>query len=305
MKLRLATRSSPLALWQAETAADHLRSAWSDVRVELVHVQSSGEAHPDRELARFGRIGIFTAEVDRAVFEGEADAGVHSLKDMTTELVDGMALAAVMARGPVEDVLVSREGKRLDELPQGARIATGSLRRAAMVRALRADVEIVGMRGNVQTRLRKLDEGEADAMVMARAGLERVGLADRIAEVLDTGRFLPAVGQGIVGITCRSDADETLRRLAAIRDLEAWDEAHAERALLAAMRGGCNVPLGAHARAVEGALTMRARVLSIDGTEAIEGEDHGARDDVVGIGERLAAHLLERGAGRLVEAARS
>ena len=304
MKLRLATRESPLALWQAAAVRDLLAAAWSSLEVELVTVSSSGDRHTDVELVRFGRIGIFTVEVDRAVLEGRADAAVHSLKDMTTTLHEGMALAATTGRGPVEDVLVARDDVSLGALPAGARVATGSLRRAAMLRAARPDLEVVGIRGNVQTRLDKLDAGEADALVMARAGLERLGLGARIAQVLDTERFLPAVGQGIVGVTCRTDDEATLARLAAIRDLESWDEAAAERALLARLRGGCNVPAGGHARAVEGALALRGRVLSVDGAHTVEGRVIGPRDRAAELGAELADELLAEGAGELIEAAR-
>jgi hydroxymethylbilane synthase len=301
MKFPLATRSSALALWQAESVARALKAAWSDLDPELLRVTSSGDADQSSDLARFGRIGIFTVEVDRALLDGRAHAAVHSLKDMTTTLHEGVMLSGVLGRGPVEDVLV---GARLDELREGARVATGSLRRAAMLRAVRPDLQVVQIRGNVATRLEKLDRGDAEALLMARAGLERLGLGERIAEVLDTRRFLPAVGQGIVGITCRHGDWERHDRVQAIRDYEAWDEAIAERSWLRALRGGCNVPAGANARAVEGQLYIRGRVLSIDGSEAIEGELSGPRGDAESLGRALAEELLANGAGRLIEAAR-
>ena len=301
MKFPLATRASLLALWQARTTATALKAAWSDIEPELLEVTSSGDADQTSALARFGRIGIFTVEVDRALLDGRAHAAVHSLKDMTTTLHEGTMLSGVLGRGPVEDVLV---GSTLDGLAEGARVATGSLRRAAMLRAVRPDLQVVQIRGNVQTRLRKLDEGEAEALLMARAGLERLDLHDRIAEVLDTQRFLPAVGQGIVGITCRHGDWDSHERVQAIRDYEAWDEAVAERSLLRALRGGCNVPAGGHARVVEGTLALRARVLSVDGSEAIEGELAGPREQAESIGATLAKTLIEAGADRLIEAAR-
>jgi hydroxymethylbilane synthase len=301
MKFPLATRSSALALWQAESVARALKAAWSDLDPELLRVTSSGDADQSSDLARFGRIGIFTVEVDRALLDGRAHAAVHSLKDMTTTLHEGVMLSGVLGRGPVEDVLV---GARLDELREGARVATGSLRRAAMLRAVRPDLQVVQIRGNVATRLEKLDRGDAEALLMARAGLERLGLGERIAEVLDTRRFLPAVGQGIVGITCRHGDWERHDRVQAIRDYEAWDEAIAERSWLRTLRGGCNVPAGANARAVEGQLYIRGRVLSIDGSEAIEGELSGHRGDAESLGRALAEELLANGAGRLIEAAR-
>jgi hydroxymethylbilane synthase len=301
----LATRGSALALWQAETTKALLEAAYPDLDVDLVRVKSSGDERTDVELAKFGRIGIFTVEVDRAVHDGRARSSVHSLKDMTTTLDEGLMLAGTLERGPTEDALVTRTGATLEELPEGARVATGSRRRAAMALAARPDLEIVGIRGNVETRLAKLDTGEADALVMARAGLLRLGLGDRVAQVLDKERFLPAVGQGIVGLVCRRDDDEARAKLFAISDVEAWDEAHAERALLAELRGGCNVPVGGHARVAENALSLRARVLALDGSRAIEGEIGGRRDEAVELGRELARRLIEKGADELIEAARA
>jgi hydroxymethylbilane synthase len=300
----LATRQSPLALWQAEAVARALRAAFADLEPAPVPVTSQGDVDQHSALSRFGRIGIFTVEVDRLLLEGRAAAAVHSLKDLTTTLFEGTMLSGVLGRGPVEDVLVSRGGERLEALPEGARVATGSLRRAALLRALRPDLRPVQIRGNVQTRLRKLAAGEAEALLMARAGLERLGLGERITQVFDTDRFLPAVGQGIVGITCRAGDWASHGRVQAIRDLEAWDEALAERSLLRALRGGCNVPVGGHARAQENSLHLRARVLSLDGRERIEGEVRGRREDAEALGRHLAEELLASGAARLIEAAR-
>jgi len=304
VKLILATRKSPLALWQAETARSLLAAAFPRLEVELHPVQSSGDANQKDALARFGRIGIFTVEVDRAVLDGRAHAAVHSLKDMTTTLLEGIELAGVLPRGPIEDAWVARDGARIEQLAPGARVATGSLRRAAMLRALRPDLEIVGVRGNVDTRLAKLDAGAAEAMILARAALVRLGLERRITEVLDTERFLPAVGQGIVGLTCRVGDADTSGKLGAISDLEAFDEARAERALLAALHGGCNVPAGANARAVESALSLRSRVLSPDGRTVVEGRIQGPRHRAEELGRELALDLLERGAAELIESAR-
>ncbi len=304
MKLVLASRASPLALWQAEEARRQLAGAFADLEVEILRIRSSGDEDQTSALERFGRVGIFTVEVDRAVLDGRAHAAVHSLKDMTTELQEGLVLAGTLARGPVEDAFVAPSCARLDALPRGARLATGSRRRAALARALRPDLEVVGIRGNVETRLAHLRAGAAEGMLLARAGLERLGLGAEVREVLDTERFLPAVGQGIVGLTCRAGDERTARRLAAIRDAEAFDEALAERALLRALRGGCNVPIGALARAAESALALRARVLALDGQGSVEGRVRGPREEAEALGERLAADLLARGAGALIDAAR-
>lgn len=304
MKFHLATRKSPLAMWQADTTATQLRGAWSDLEPEPLQISSSGDIDRSTDLARFGRIGIFTVEVDRALFEGRAQVAVHSLKDMVTTLDDGLELVSVLGRGPVQDALISREGQRLDELAEGARVATGSRRRAAMLKAARPDLQVVGIRGNVGGRLDKLERGEADALIMASAGLERLGLGERITQVFDTEQFLPAVGQGIVGLVCLADDEESKRRMRAITDMEAWHEALAERALLRELRGGCNVPVGGHARAVEDHLVLKARVLSLDGSVVVQGMRRGLREDAEAIGLELAQELNENGARELIEAAR-
>jgi hydroxymethylbilane synthase len=301
----IATRGSKLALWQAQRTRELLLAARPQEPVELLVVESSGDKDQQSELARFGRTGIFTAEVDNAQLSGRARCGVHSLKDMTTSLPEGLVLAGTLARGPIEDVLVSRAGKLLAELPAGARVATGSVRRVAMLKRARPELEIVGIRGNVDTRLSKLARGEADALIMARAGLVRLGLAAHITEVLALDAFLPAVGQGIVGLTCRADDEEARRRLSGIGDEESLAEALAERALLAGLHGGCNAPVGAQARCVENALSLRACVLSLDGRECLEESFAGTRGEAADIGRELAQRLVARGARRLIDSARA
>tara|TARA_R110002072_G_scaffold136119_2_gene277987 strand:+ start:10235 stop:11152 length:918 start_codon:yes stop_codon:yes gene_type:complete len=305
MSLRLATRSSNLALWQAEATQRALEAALPGQVAELVPLKSSGDLDTTTALARFGRIGIFTVEVDRAVLDGRADVGVHSLKDMTTTLQDGVVLAAVLPRGPVEDVLVADPGTTLDNLPEGARVATGSLRRRAMLLAARPDLEIVDIRGNVETRLSKLARGDAHALLMARAGLERLGYTDAIAEVLDTRRFLPATGQGIVGLTCREGDTETLDKLSALDDQGAWPMALAERAFLRNVQGGCNAPVGAHAERAGGNLHVRARVLALDGSDSVSASRTGPVAEAEALGEGLAQEMLDLGAGPLIDKART
>jgi hydroxymethylbilane synthase len=249
--------------------------------------------------------GIFTAEVDHAVVTGAAHAGVHSLKDMTTTLHAELVLASCLERGAVEDVLLTRDRSKLGDLAPGARVATGSVRRVAMIRRLRPDLELVGMRGNVETRLKKLMARECDALVMARAGLERLGLADHISDVFDIERSLPAVGQGIVGLTCRVNDATTIATLAAIAHLPSVAEARAERALLHGLHGGCNAPVGGHARCHGHDLELRARVLSLDGTECLEDHLRGDARDAEQLGAGLAERLIARGAKRLIDAARA
>jgi len=306
MKLRLATRTSPLALWQAEAAKRALEAAWKDADCELVEVTSSGDVDLTSPLSEFGRIGIFTVEVDRVVIAQDAEVAVHSCKDMTTELDTGTMLSATLLRGPVEDAIVTAGGRasgpRFDELPAGARVATSSARRRAMLLAARPDLVPVEIRGNVQTRLAKLERGEADALLMARAGLERLGLDDRMSDVLDTERFLPATGQGIVALTVKHGDWAVHEKVQAARDLESWDEAICERAVLRELRGGCSAPVGVHARVVESAISVRARVLKPDGTEAIEGSINGLRDAAESLGRTLGEQLVRDGARELMRA---
>ncbi len=305
MKLILATRASPLALWQARTAQALLQSAQPALEVELLTVQSTGDRDDRLDPASFGRVGIFTAEIDHAVQSGRAHVGVHSLKDMSTQMPAGLMLGGVLARGAVEDVLVKRGGGRLQDLPRGARVATGSVRRIAMLKHLRPDIETIPIRGNVETRLAKLDRGEADALILARAGLERLGLGGRISEVFETQHFLPAVGQGIVGLVCRADDEATVRALWTVSDRETAAEATAERALLHGLHGGCNAPVGGHARAAESALMLKGRVLSLDGREVLEAEIGGLAHDAEALGRQLAERLVASGAKRLIDAART
>lgn len=301
----LATRGSKLALWQAEETRSALLAAQPAAPVELRVIESSGDKDQKSELGRFGRTGIFTAEVDNAVLGGAAHCGVHSLKDMTTTLPAGLMLASALARGPVEDVLVTVDGRRLADLPPGARVATGSVRRVAMLKRARPDLVVVPIRGNVDTRLAKLARGEADALLMAHAGLARLGLAGHVSEVLPLTSFLPAVGQGIVGLVCRSDDAAAQQRLAGIGDEEAYAEALAERALLAALHGGCNAPVGARARVVESALSLQACVLSLDGRTVIEDRIHGLAADAVLLGRQLSERLIAKGARELIAQARA
>ncbi len=304
-QLRLATRGSPLALWQAEETKRLLLAAEPQRSVDLELVQSAGDKDARTELSRFGLTGIFTAEVDHAVLSGVAQVGVHSLKDMPTTLHPELMLAGVLARGAHEDALLTRSAASLDALPPGARVATGSVRRQAMVLAARPDLVVVPIRGNVDTRVRKLLDGEADALVMACAGLQRLGLHAHIREVLRAPRFLPAPSQGIVGLVCRREDTTAQRALGAISDVESFAEALAERALLHDLHGGCNAPVGALARANENALALVARVLSPDGREVLEDRIHGPLDDAIYLGQELARRLIARGAKRLIDAARA
>jgi hydroxymethylbilane synthase len=293
--LRLGTRGSPLALWQANHVAELLRPLAGPRAVELVEIQTAGDQVRDAPLAEIGGEGLFTKEIQRDVLAGTVDVAVHSLKDLPTIAAPGLVLAAVPPRGPVGDVLVARRVSRFDELAQGAVVATSSLRRRAQALHRRPDLRLVEIRGNVETRLRKLAEQNLDGLILARAGLERLGLAERITEVLDAAWMLPAVGQGALGLECRA-SDQATRTLLAGIDHEASRQAVlAERSLLRALGGGCQVPIGALATIHDGQLQLRAAVLSPDGRQRIEEQTAGRASAAEALGEQLAKALLARG----------
>jgi hydroxymethylbilane synthase len=298
--LRIGTRGSPLALWQANHVADRLRPLAAPRPVELVLIQTTGDRVQDRPLAQIGGDGLFTKEIQRALLTQTADVAVHSLKDLPTLPVEGLVLAAVPARGPTSDAFVSRRHRTFDSLPPGAVVGTSSLRRRAQVLHRRPDLRLVEMRGNVETRLRKLAEQDLDALVLARAGLERLGLADAITEILDPEWMLPAVGQGALGLECRADDRETRSLLAALDDPPSRQAVLAERALLRALGGGCLVPIGAAATVADDVLTLRGAVLSPDGRARIAGQTSGRAGEAEALGQRLAEELLAQGARALL-----
>lgn len=296
MTLTIATRGSPLALWQAHQVQRRLQEVHAGLEVIVSIVRTEGDRVSDRPIEELSATGVFTKEVDACLLAGEADAAVHSLKDQLTTLPDGVCLGMVLPRGPAEDALVSTCGGGVADLAPGARVATGSVRRRAHLLRARPDLKVVSIRGNVDTRLRKLDAGEADALVLARAGLERLGLGDRITEVIEKSLVLPAVSQGIVGVTCRDDDDATLRRLRAADDPVTHACAVAERAWLRRLGGGCNVPAAAHAVIEHDRLIMTSRVLDPNGHEAMEADATGDLASAERIGYGLADDLIDRGA---------
>jgi hydroxymethylbilane synthase len=298
--LRIGTRSSPLALWQANHVADRLRPLATPRPVELVHVQTEGDRDQSASLAHIGGRGVFTKEIQRALLDGRVDVAVHSLKDLPTQPVPGLVLAAVPPRGPTGDVLIAVRPTRFDDLPRGARVATGSLRRRAQVLHRRPDLRLEDIRGNVETRLRKLRDDGYDALILAQAGLERLGLTGVITEVLDPSWMLPAVGQGALGLECRADDRDALRLLSALDDPAARRAVEAERSLLFWLGGGCQVPLGAAARVEGDRLIVRGAVLSQDGSRRIAGEESGPVAEAATVGQRLAARLRSQGAAQLL-----
>jgi hydroxymethylbilane synthase len=293
--LRIGTRGSPLALWQANHVADRLRSLAAPRPVELLTIRTQGDSVIDRPLSAIGGEGVFTKEIQQALLSGAVDVAVHSLKDLPTVPTAGLTLAAVPPRGPTGDVMVSHSVDRFDALPPGATVATGSLRRRAQLLHRRPDLNLVGIRGNVDTRLRKLAEQGFDALILAQAGLERLGHARAITEVLDPGWMLPAVGQGALGLECRADDAATRALLTPLNDADTAAAVRAERALLLALGGGCQVPLGALARVEAGVLHLRAAVLSPDGRQRVAGEQGGSPDSAESVGRELAGQLLAAG----------
>jgi hydroxymethylbilane synthase len=301
--LRIGTRGSRLALWQANHIADLLRPHVSDRAIELLEIQTAGDQVRDVPLATLGGQGVFTKEIQKALLHDRVDVAVHSLKDLPTVPVDGVVLAAVPPRGPTGDVFASQRNRRFDDLPAGAVIATSSLRRRAQVLHRRRDLSVVDIRGNVETRLRKLEEQALDGLILAQAGLERLGLQDRITEVLDPAWMLPAIGQGALGLECRSADGETHILLSTVNHSPTHQAVLAERAFLRALQGGCQVPIGAAGSVRDGTISLRGAVLSPDGTQRIEGTLSGENPEEVG--ENLARELLKRGAGELLAISRS
>jgi hydroxymethylbilane synthase len=302
MHLRIGTRASQLAQWQANWVAANLRDRGATV--ELVEITTSGDEQQSGPIASLGQQGVFTKEIQAALLDQRADVAVHSLKDLPTEQVAGLTLAAVPLRESVVDALVTKLAGSLDELPAGARVGTGSLRRQAQLKHLRSDLEVARIRGNVDTRLRKLDEGEYDAVLLAAAGLRRLGWAERITEVLEPPKMLPAVGQGALGIECREE-DSSVRELLIQLDHKATRQATtAERAMLALLHGGCSVPVGAWGRVEDGMLMLDGLVASLDGVTVLRAAAEGPADSALDLGQQVAEELLRQGAAEVIAAAR-
>lgn len=303
VQIRLGTRASALARWQADWVLARLQERGA--RVTLVPISTSGDRDQQLPVDQLGGQGVFTKEIQRALLDDRIDLAVHSLKDLPTAAVEGLSLAAVPSRAPAGDVLVSRRYPRLSELPEGAVVGTGSLRRQSQLLHYRADLKVQEIRGNVDTRLRKLDEGQFDAIVLAEAGLQRLGLADRITELVPPSILLPAVGQGALGLETRADDRATRSAVEPLDHAPTHAAVIAERAMLAALHGGCMAPIAAWARVEEGILHITGRVLRRDGSEKLEASHLGPADDAASIGRELADELIARGAARLIDASRS
>lgn len=294
--LRIGTRKSPLAMKQAEMVRGELLKAFPALQVELVPMMTTGDMRTDRALSEIGGKGLFTKELEESLADGRVDMAVHSLKDMETKIREGMVLAAMLLREDARDALIAPGSKTIANLHKGSRIGTSSLRRMAQIKLIRPDIEIVPLRGNVQTRLDKLARGEADATLLAVAGLVRLGLEHVITERLNGDDFIPAVGQGIIGIECRADDEEMVSMLKVLNHVPTWGAGLAERSLLAKLDGSCRTPIAAHAEIEGGVLHLRAFVAKPDGTHPVRGERRGAVEDAQKIGNDLAKEMLANGA---------
>lgn len=301
--IRIATRKSQLALWQAEHVKARLEALHSGLHVELVGLSTRGDRILDTPLAKVGGKGLFVKELEEAMIAGLADIAVHSMKDVPMYFPEGLGLHAILDRGAPTDAFVSNHHARFAELPEGARVGTSSLRRALQVRAARPDLVVLNLRGNVQTRLGKLDAGEFDAIILATSGLERLELDSRIAERLAPEVMLPACGQGALGIECRSDDDALRALIAPLIDEKATLRVLAERAMNTRLEGGCQVPIGGYAVLEESdqTLWLRALVGAPDGSEVIHAEARGPANEPEALGISVAEDLLARGAGEILK----
>lgn len=300
MKLKIATRKSPLALWQAEYVRSQLQAVHAELEVELVKMTTQGDKILDTPLAKIGGKGLFVKELEQGMMAGDADIAVHSMKDVPMDLPEGFALPVICERETPYDAFVSNAYHHIDELPQGARVGTSSLRRSSQILNYRSDLEILSLRGNVQTRLGKLDGGEFDAIILASAGLIRLEMENRIRYQLPPEVMLPAVGQGAVGIECRADDQQTIDVISSLNDAQTSQRVRAERAFNHRLEGGCQVPIGAFALLEGDQIWIRGLVASLDGSEIIAGERRGAIVQGESLGIELAEELLSRGADEIL-----
>ncbi len=302
-RLRIATRRSTLALWQAEHIAGRLRSAHPGLEVELVPMSTRGDELLDRSLAALGGKGLFTKALETAMFEGQAELAVHSLKDLPAELPSGMTIAAMLERAEPRDALVSAVHGSLSELPDGTRIGTSSLRRAAQLKFAFPRLVFAPLRGNVNTRLDRLDRGEFDALVLAAAGLERLGFGSRIREMIAVDTCVPAIGQGVIAVECRTDDEDTRALVRALDHAPTRVRASTERAVNSGLHGHCHAPIAAYAALVDRALSLVARVGAPDGSRLIEARSAGPDTDADGVAARVVSSLVEQGAREILAAA--
>ncbi|WP_104500067.1 hydroxymethylbilane synthase [Acinetobacter indicus] len=300
--LKIATRQSPLALWQAEHIRARLEALHTGLNVELVTFVTQGDKILDTPLAKIGGKGLFVKELEAALLDGRADLAVHSMKDVPMALPEGLSLAVICEREDPLDAFVSNTYASFQDLPQGAKVGTSSLRRKCQILKARPDLEIIDLRGNVGTRLSKLDAGQYDAIILASAGLKRLGLSERIRHTLAPEVSLPAVGQGALGLECRTNDQAVLELILPLMDDETNVCVRAERAFNAYLEGGCQVPIAGYATLKDGQLSMEGRVGSVDGQALLSAQLSAAPEQAEQLGEQLAQNLLAQGAGELLKA---
>ncbi|MCG5499738.1 hydroxymethylbilane synthase [Ectothiorhodospira lacustris] len=300
-ELKIATRKSPLALWQAEEVAARVTKLFPEVKVTLVKLSTQGDRILDTPLAKVGGKGLFVKELETAMLQGEADIAVHSMKDVPMELPEGLELPVIMDREDPCDAFVSNKYKSLEDLPEGARVGTSSLRRQCQIRARFPSFKVLDLRGNVNSRLAKLDAGDYDAIILAAAGLKRLGFADRITAILTPEESLPAIGQGAIGIECRSNDPEVMALIAPLNDPDTFLRVTTERAFNRRLNGGCQVPIGGYAVLGDDDLIhMRGLVGEPDGSMVYSGALNGPFDQAEALGIALAEQLLREGADRIL-----
>lgn len=298
--LRIATRKSPLALWQANHVRDALLASNPGLEVELLTMTTQGDKILDTPLAKVGGKGLFVKELELGILERRADLAVHSMKDVPVEFPEGLGLGAILPREDPRDVLISNNYSSIDELPHGARVGTSSLRRKCQLKARRPDLQVLDLRGNVNTRLKKLDDGDYDAILLAAAGIRRMGWEARITELLAPEQFLPAIGQGAIGIEMRVDDARTTALVRPLNDAQTATRIAAERALNAGLQGGCQVPIAGYSEISHGVIVLRALVGRPDGSELVQGVISGRPEDAEELGRVLADDLLARGAREIL-----
>ena len=306
--LTIGSRGSPLALWQANWVKDTLQNHFPQLVVEITIIKTTGDKILDSPLSKIGDKGLFTREIERALLDRAIDCAVHSLKDLPTELPKGLVIGAITQREDVHDVFVgnaNKNYKHLDDIPSGGTIATGSLRRKCQLLNWRPDLNIAELRGNLNTRFSKLDASNWDGMILARAGVIRLGWEERITEIIPFERMLPAVGQGALGIEMRSDDNQTLKMIKPLESIPTTYSTLGERALLRELEGGCQVPIGTHGRIEKSEFKLDAVVGSLDGRKIVRGKIHGTPENSEELGVQLAHILLKSGAKEILESIRT
>ena len=299
--LRIATRQSPLALWQAEHVKQQLQSVHQGLEIELVGMTTAGDRFLEAPLVEAGGKGLFIKELEQAIQAGKADIAVHSMKDVTIDMPDGFILPVIMKREAVQDVLISNEYRSINEIPEGGVVGTSSLRRQSQLKAIRPDIIIRDLRGNVGTRLGKLDNKEYDAIILAAAGVKRLGLADRISQTIPQDIILPAIGQGAIGIECLEKADEVLELITTLNDEETSLCVSAERAMSRTLYGGCQLPIAGQAILDNQTINLTGLVAKTDGSEIIKTSLSGSKLEVTEIGQKLGENLLAKGADQILK----